>query len=184
MASLIRKDPHISDTVNNMGPYRALRGRVNGLGYSSDARLMPYLELARFGSAALTQTFDLWYDLISISVERWRPETHTFHLPCGECTIVGARRPTLFICHVGSALSLWRMLHCTLGSQSTGCRNGFLAMLYPELYRTKKLDAVDIGGCPVLLWSWAFYRMSFLVSMEYLSGYWEVVHCPDISSDD
>ncbi|XP_016726577.1 protein MAIN-LIKE 1-like [Gossypium hirsutum] len=50
MASLIRKDPHISDTVNNM-------------------------------------TFDLRYDLISALVERWHPETHTFHLPCGECTI-------------------------------------------------------------------------------------------------
>ncbi|KAK5771006.1 hypothetical protein PVK06_047175 [Gossypium arboreum] len=49
---------------------------------------MPYLELAGFGSAALIRTFDLQYDLISVLVERWRPETHTFHLPCGECTVI------------------------------------------------------------------------------------------------
>ncbi|KAK5818116.1 hypothetical protein PVK06_023047 [Gossypium arboreum] len=87
MASLIRKDPHISYTVNNMGPYCALRGWVNGLGYSPDARLMPYLKLAGFGSIALIRTFNLRYDLISTLVERWHPETHTFHLPCGECTV-------------------------------------------------------------------------------------------------
>ncbi|XP_040960416.1 protein MAINTENANCE OF MERISTEMS-like [Gossypium hirsutum] len=48
---------------------------------------MPYLEQARFGSAALIQTSNLRYDLLSALVERWRPETHTFHFPCGECTV-------------------------------------------------------------------------------------------------
>ncbi|KAH1081272.1 hypothetical protein J1N35_021033, partial [Gossypium stocksii] len=62
-------------------------GQVNGLGYSPDERLMPYLELARFGSAAWIQTFDLWYDLISVLVERWHQKTCTFHLSCEKCTI-------------------------------------------------------------------------------------------------
>ncbi|XP_012453549.1 protein MAINTENANCE OF MERISTEMS-like [Gossypium raimondii] len=48
---------------------------------------MAYLEQAGFGSSALIQTFDLRYDLLSALVERWRPETHTFHFPCGECTV-------------------------------------------------------------------------------------------------
>ncbi|KAH1129501.1 hypothetical protein J1N35_000879 [Gossypium stocksii] len=67
--------------------YRALRDPVNGLGYSLDERLMPYLELAGFGLAALIRMFDLWYNLISALVKCWCPETHTFHLPCGECTV-------------------------------------------------------------------------------------------------
>ncbi|KAH1122182.1 hypothetical protein J1N35_005342 [Gossypium stocksii] len=87
MAPLIKNDGHISNTINNMGLYYVLRGRVNGIGYFLDERLMPYLELAGFGSTALIQMFDLWYDLISALIERWCPEMCTFHLLCGECIV-------------------------------------------------------------------------------------------------
>ncbi|XP_017620460.2 protein MAIN-LIKE 2-like [Gossypium arboreum] len=70
-----------------MGSYRELRGCVSSVSYLPDERLMPYLELVGFGSAALIRTFDLRYDLISTLVERWHPKTYTFHLLCGECTI-------------------------------------------------------------------------------------------------
>ncbi|XP_052878950.1 protein MAINTENANCE OF MERISTEMS-like [Gossypium arboreum] len=87
MGYLINNTNHISSTIKEMEPYRVLRGRVNSIRFQPDERLIPFLELAGFGSAALIRTFDLRYDLISALVERWRPETHTFHLPYGECTI-------------------------------------------------------------------------------------------------
>ncbi|KAG8486235.1 hypothetical protein CXB51_019544 [Gossypium anomalum] len=248
MASLINKElSHICDTVNNTDSYRILRGRVNGVGYSPDARLMPYLELAGFGSAALTRTFDLRYDLISALVERWRPETHTFHLPCGECTVtledvalqfglpidgdavtgVSAIAEPAALCYSllgaspGDAESTFSELKFTwlkanfqhlsdnateeelvcaarayimhiIGGvlmpnsnnnkvhiqylplltdlrsvRSYSWGSAVLAMLYRELCRKTKPNAVDMGGCLILLQSWALYRMPFLASVSH-----------------
>ncbi|RYR28323.1 hypothetical protein Ahy_B01g052438 isoform B [Arachis hypogaea] len=52
-------------------------------------RIMPYLDST--GLLHVARLNDYWFKLdeplISSFVERWRPETHTFHMPFGECTV-------------------------------------------------------------------------------------------------
>ncbi|MFQ6645076.1 hypothetical protein Gotur_019407, partial [Gossypium turneri] len=158
-----------------MGSYRVLRGRVNGIVYPPNSRLMPYLEQARFGSAALIWTFELRYDLISALVERWRPETHTFHFPCGECTVtledvaLQLRLPIdgSPVTGVTAFTEPAALCYQLLGDSSNDDDWGFavLAVLYRELCRTTKPSVVDMGGCLTLLQSWALYRMPFLASV-------------------
>ncbi|XP_017638562.1 protein MAINTENANCE OF MERISTEMS-like [Gossypium arboreum] len=208
---------------------------------------MSFLELAGFRSATLIRTFDLRYDLISALVERWRLETHTFHLLCGECTValedvalqlglpiygsavtgvsaitepavlcysllrassgddeskfsglkfkwlkanfehlsVNAIKEELmcatqaYIMHIIGGVLMPDMnnnrvylqylpllvdLH-NVRSYSWG--SAILAILYRELFWTTKPHAVDIGGCIVLLQSWALYRMPLLASVSH-----------------
>ncbi|XP_074324304.1 serine/threonine-protein phosphatase 7 long form homolog [Apium graveolens] len=52
-----------------------------------DCRMIPFLQSSGFYGVARLSTLQLDWSLLSTLVERWRPETHTFHLPMGEVTI-------------------------------------------------------------------------------------------------
>ena len=52
-----------------------------------DERIIPYLELTRLYDFHLVAYGRVDRAIITTLVERWRQETHTFHLPLGEATI-------------------------------------------------------------------------------------------------
>ncbi|KAA0034940.1 serine/threonine-protein phosphatase 7 long form-like protein [Cucumis melo var. makuwa] len=49
--------------------------------------ILPLLQVSRFYGVARLGFIQLDWHLITAFVERWRLETHTFHIPTGECTI-------------------------------------------------------------------------------------------------
>ncbi|XP_050917828.1 serine/threonine-protein phosphatase 7 long form homolog [Lathyrus oleraceus] len=72
------------------GKHRRIHGkfRVHSHSYiQPSAVIIPYLELAGFANVAKISSLKVDSKLIVALLERWRPETHTFHLPTGECTI-------------------------------------------------------------------------------------------------
>ena len=89
-----------------------------------DDRIIPYLELTRLYDFHLVAYGRVDCAIITTLVERWRQETHTFHLPLGEATItlldvaLQTRLPIegRAVCTGGRQLSGWRdMVHRILG---------------------------------------------------------------------
>ncbi|TVU17956.1 hypothetical protein EJB05_34018, partial [Eragrostis curvula] len=67
-----------------------LRPRNHSVGVRFDARFKPYLrEAGLLGVSTVLErgTCPLNAPALSALVDRWRPETHSFHLPCGEMAV-------------------------------------------------------------------------------------------------
>ncbi|KAH1122200.1 hypothetical protein J1N35_005360 [Gossypium stocksii] len=87
--SLIRLDnKHISVNQLQMTKDQILQCHICNLPCPPSPLIETYLREVDFWHVALVSWgCKLYPKLISESVERWRPETHTFHLPFNECTI-------------------------------------------------------------------------------------------------
>ncbi|KAF1896977.1 hypothetical protein Lal_00034678 [Lupinus albus] len=86
--SLLRlQDQHRSSVINYLEPSKdVIRMRHVNM-FDEEPLLNDILQLTGFSKLYSLRSLNIDSCLITALVERWRSETHTFHLPHGECTI-------------------------------------------------------------------------------------------------
>ncbi|XP_058788007.1 protein MAIN-LIKE 1-like [Vicia villosa] len=87
MSLLTMGDTH-RGTPENIATFNAQRFRTRSHStISPDDRIRPYFDVAGFRPISTIAESSIDHKFVLALLERWRPETHTFHLPTGECTI-------------------------------------------------------------------------------------------------
>ncbi|QHO59055.1 uncharacterized protein DS421_3g95840 [Arachis hypogaea] len=157
---------HIAGVINDE-PQRCISSMRRQQGIRLDERYVPYLQMA--GLYHLARLNDRWFrldePLVSAFVERWRPETHTFHMPFGECTIT--LQDVAY--HLGLPVDghySGNRIHIKwlpyvarleeMGGYSWG--SAALAWLYRCMCRVANRHVVKLARPLQLLQSWIFWR--------------------------
>ncbi|MBA0707762.1 hypothetical protein Golax_019780, partial [Gossypium laxum] len=79
---------HISGVQLQMTKDRIIETYIHNLSAKAQRVIEQHLQEAGFLHVSrILRGTKLELALISVLLEMWRPETHAFHLPCGECTI-------------------------------------------------------------------------------------------------
>ncbi|KAL9691657.1 hypothetical protein QQ045_012082 [Rhodiola kirilowii] len=84
---LYKLDTHRSNRIWETSDIELLTVRHRGVNWEADERILALLIKAGFGPWYHTQNYEVDWSFMTALVERWRSETHIFHLRNGEMTI-------------------------------------------------------------------------------------------------
>ncbi|XP_027362826.1 serine/threonine-protein phosphatase 7 long form homolog [Abrus precatorius] len=140
-----------------------------------DPKIEPYLKQSGFWHVAQMVPI-FYYDraLISALVECWRPESHTFHLPYGECTItledvvfqLGLRVDGFPFTDTFGALPHNADEETIIRYTRAYIMILLGGVLFPD--KSVKYNVTEIAGCLPLLQSWAWYKIPQLAPRHHL----------------
>ncbi|KAH1228765.1 Serine/threonine-protein phosphatase 7 long form [Glycine max] len=166
---------HVSEHVWNGEEDRKLHIRRVVATYQGEEQIpeqiFPFLQQSGFGWIIKMGYLKINASLISALIERWRPETHTFHMRCGECTITLQDVSVLLgisvdgLPLIGPTNLDWADLCEELlgvrpqeecGTYAWGA--AVLGFLYREMCSVTDYNTKSIGGMCILLQLWAWER--------------------------
>nr|KYP48817.1 Serine/threonine protein phosphatase 7 long form isogeny [Cajanus cajan] len=151
---------HVSQHVWNREDDRRLIARraaptLNGI-EGVPHQIVPLLEEAGFGWIARLSYIKVSPGLLTALVERWRPETHTFHMPFGEdrsSSYVSLR----WLAFLGDFQTIKTY---AWGAAVLGC-------LYRNLCTSTDYKTPSCGGFTLLLQLWAWERFPTILSSPF-----------------